>query len=294
MARLQRCRFSDAQDVRVVPHGRVEIVELDDRVVGRETCEPGWRWSVDVKPIAGTPSCQFHHFVVTLSGRMRVQMNDGLELEVGPGEVAEVPPGHDAWVVGDEPWVGLDFESMRSYARGAPEVKRVLSSVLLTDIVESTARAVAHGPARWRDLVSRHNEIAERLINEFDGQLIKTTGDGVLARFDSTERAVRTGTALSDAIHELNIETRGAVHTGEAELVPGDVRGLVVHVAARMISIARPGEVIVSAMVRDLLDGTKLEFEDYGTHQLKGLSGTWQLYRVVARRSSTVLPAAAH
>ena len=93
------------------------MVELDDTVVGRMVYEPGWRWSVDVKPIAGTDSCQYHHLGVTTSGVLRVQMPDGAELEINPGDVFEIPPGHDAWVVGDEPWVSIDFEAMRTYGK---------------------------------------------------------------------------------------------------------------------------------------------------------------------------------
>jgi len=163
MARLQRRRFTEPDDVRTVPHGRIDVVELDDRVVGRMSYEPGWRWSVDVKPIAGTDSCQFHHFGVTLGGRVRVEMRDGTELEIGPGDVFEIPPGHDAWVVGDEPWISVDFEAMRAYGRTEPASgRRTLFSILFTDIVDSTAQAVARGPAAWRDIVRGHNELAER------------------------------------------------------------------------------------------------------------------------------------
>ena len=115
--RLQRRRFSEATDVRRFPHGHITVVEMDDNVVGRMTYEPGWRWSVDIKPIAGGDACQFHHLGFTVSGRLRVQMSDGAEIETGPDEVFEFPPGHDAWVVGDEPWVGIDFEAMRTYGK---------------------------------------------------------------------------------------------------------------------------------------------------------------------------------
>lgn len=296
MARLQRRRFGDSTDVRVIPHGRIEVVELDDRVVGRMTYEPGWRWSVDVKPIAGTQACQFHHVGVTLGGRLRVQMDDGVELEIGPGEVFEIPPGHDAWVVGDEPWVSVDFEAMRAYARPRPDTgRRILSSILITDIVDSTARAVAHGPARWRELVSRHNEVAERVIDSHDGQLVKTTGDGVLGLFDSAERAIRAAAALGDAVRSLELDVRAAVNTGEVELGSGDVRGLAVHAAARMMAAGGPGDVLVSATVRDLVDGTDLAFDDFGLHELKGLPGQRQLYRLVRSRGARLRPpAAAH
>jgi class 3 adenylate cyclase len=273
----------------------VEIVELDDRVIGRETCEPGWRWSIDVKPIARTPTCQYHHVGFTVAGRLRVQMQDGLELELAPGDVFEIPPGHDAWVVGDEPWVSLDFEAMRSYARDAGDAgRRILASILMTDIVESTARAVAHGAARWRELVSRHNEIAERIANEHGGQLVQTTGDGVVARFDSGERAVHAAGALGAALRLMGIEIRAAVETGEVELAAGQVRGVTLHVAARMMTVARPGDIIVSSTVRDLLAGSSLAFADYGLHKLKGLPGERQLYRVVKARGRAIQPGAAH
>src|SRR5215212_5631417 len=190
--RMQRKRFHDAIDVRHFPRGRVDVVELDDVVVGRMTYEPGWRWSNDIKPIAGTEWCTYHHLGVSLSGRIRVETPDGTELEIAPGDVFEIPPGHDAWVVGDEPWVSVDFEAMRTYARPtAASGRRVLSTILLTDIVDSTARAVTEGPTRWREIVGRHNQLAERLIDAEHGRLIKTTGDGAIALFDSAERAIR-------------------------------------------------------------------------------------------------------
>jgi len=281
MARLQRRRFEDPDEVRPIPNGMIEVVWLDDRVVGRMRYEPGWRWSKDIKPIAATDSCQFHHFGVTLSGRLRLQMQDGVELEIGPGEVFEIPPGHDAWVVGDEAWVSIDFEAMRGYARSQPEsVRRTLATILMTDIVDSTAQAVALGPDKWRDVVSRHNERAERIIDSHEGRLVKTTGDGVIGLFDSAERAVRAGLAVGDATSDLGIGVRAAVQTGEVELTAGDVRGVVVHSVARMMALAGPSQVVVSATVRDLLDGSGLAFEDFGIHELKGLPGARQLYLI--------------
>ncbi len=289
MARLQRRRFTEPDDVRTIPHGRIEVVELDDRVIGRMTYEPGWRWSVDVKPIAGTDGCQFHHFGVTLSGQLRAQMRDGTELEIGPGDVFEIPPGHDAWVVGDEPWVSVDFEAMRAYGRSEPAGgRRTLSSILFTDIVDSTAQAVARGPAAWRDIVSRHNELAEREIDRHEGRLVKTTGDGVIGLFDSAERAVRAGAALGDALKTLGIRVRVGVHTGEVELSAGDVRGVAVHAVARIMALASADEVWVSATVLDLVDGSGLEFADRGIHELKGLPGQRQLYALIPPRRDRV------
>ncbi|HEY8870168.1 MAG TPA: adenylate/guanylate cyclase domain-containing protein [Candidatus Limnocylindrales bacterium] len=287
MARLQRRRFTEPDDVRTIPHGRIDVVELDDRVVGRMTYDPGWRWSVDVKPVAGTESCQFHHIGVTLSGQLRVQMPDGIELEIGPGDLFEIPPGHDAWVIGDEPWISVDFEAMRAYGRAEPAAgRRVLTSILFTDIVGSTAQAVAQGPSRWRNLVSRHNEVTERILDEHDGRLVKTTGDGVVGLFDSAEQAVRAAAALSDALLPLAIRIRSGVHSGEVEISTGDVRGVAVHAAARIMALAEPNGVWVSATVRDLVDGTGLEFEDAGVHELKGLPGQRQLFRLVRPRAA--------
>jgi class 3 adenylate cyclase len=282
LARLQRRRFDDTQDVRETPRGRVEVVELDDRVVAKITWQPGWRWSVDVKPIAGTQYCQSHHVGMTLQGHLRVQMADGIELEIGPGEVFEIPPGHDAWVLGDEPYVTVDFEALRGFAKADGRARRQLASVLMTDIVDSTSKAVALGPTRWQDTISRHNERAERTIASYDGRMVKTTGDGVIGLFDSAESAVRAAVAIAHAITPLGVEIRSGVHTGEIEMSAGDVRGVVVHMVARMMALASAGDVIVSTTVRDVLDGTDLGFEDFGRHELKGLAGERQLYRLLA------------
>ena len=279
--RLQRRRFSEPSDVRVIPRGRIDVVELDDTVVGRMTYEPGWRWSVDVRPIAGTDSCQYHHLGLVLSGRLRVEMPDGTELEVGPGDVFEIPPGHDAWVVGDEPWVSVDFEAMRTYGKHLDaRDERILASIVFTDIVDSTHRAAELGAAHWRDLVGEHNRKASTAIDRHRGRLVKTTGDGVLAQFDGAERAVRGAAAIRDAAQDLGLAIRAGVHTGEVQTIAGDLRGIAVHTAARIMVVAESGEILVSATVKDLLDGSELAFEDAGIHELKGLPGTRQLYRL--------------
>jgi class 3 adenylate cyclase len=280
--RLQRRRFTESNDVRTMPRGRIEVVELDDTVVGRMVYEPGWRWSVDVQPIAGTDSCQYHHLGVTISGRLRAQLPDGTELEIGPGDVFEIPPGHDAWVVGDEPWISVDFESMRTYAkpRDARD-ERVLAAIVFTDIVASTHRASELGAERWRDLVGEHNRKAASAIDRHRGRLVKTTGDGVLAQFDGAESAVRGAVAIRDAVDGLGLEIRTGVHSGEVQTVAGDLRGIAVHTAARIMAVAAAGEILVSATVMDLVDGSGLTFEDAGVHELKGLAGARQLYRLV-------------
>ena len=279
--RLQRRRFSEASDVRTIPRGRIDVVELDDTVVGRMTYEPGWRWSVDVRPIAQTDTCQYHHLGITLAGRLRAQMADGTELEVAPGDVFEIPPGHDAWVVGDEPWVSVDFEAMRTFGKQQDASDdRILASIVFTDIVDSTRRASDLGAARWRDLVGEHNRKAATAIDRHRGRLVKTTGDGVLAQFDGAERAVRAAAAIRDAAQGLGLAIRAGVHTGEVQTIAGDVRGIAVHMAARIMAVAGSGEILVSATVMELLEGSGPKFEDAGIHELKGLDGARQLYRL--------------
>ncbi|MDQ3690577.1 MAG: hypothetical protein M3406_11195 [Chloroflexota bacterium] len=279
--RLQRRRFSEASDVRRFPHGHIEVVELDDVVVGKMIYEPGWRWSVDIKPIAATELCTYHHLGVTLSGRLRVETPDGTELEVGPGDVFEIPPGHDAWVVGDEPWVSVDFEAMRSFGRG-PDTRdnRSLATILFTDIVDSTAVAARVGDTAWKELIARHNELAQAAVDRHRGRVVKWTGDGMLALFDGADRAARCGMLLRSKLDVIDLELRQAIHSGEVEISASDVRGIAVHAAARILALAQPREILISGTVRDLLDGSSFTFEDRGLHELKGLSGMRPVFAI--------------
>jgi len=279
--RMQRRRFSEAVDVRRFPHGRIDVVELDDVVVGRMTYEPGWRWSTDIKPIAGTELCTYHHLGVTLSGRLRVETPDGTELEIGPGEVFEIPPGHDAWVVGDVPWVSVDFEAMRSYARG-PDARdnRSLATILFTDIVDSTMVATRVGDSTWKELLAQHNEQAQAAVDRHRGRVVKWTGDGMLALFDGAERAARSAILLRSKVDGLGLKVRQAIHSGEVEVSAGDVRGIAVHAAARILMLAQPSDILISGTVHDLLDGSAFTFADRGRHELKGMSGERPIFAI--------------
>ena len=279
MARLQRKSLATPDEVRTFNNGRLEIFSLDDIDIGRTVFQPGWRWSNDVKPIAGTDSCQYHHVGIVLSGTLHVEMADGLSLEIGPDNAYEIPPGHDAWVVGDEPWATVDFAGMRAFARSAvASGDRTLGSILFTDIVDSTATAERLGEAGWRALLRDHNDRVQFELDRYGGRLVKATGDGILAMFDGAERAVRCAAAASAAAARLGIAIRAGVHTGEVERVPGDVRGLAVHAAARIMSLAGPHEVLVSGTTYDLVAGSGLEFDDRGKVELKGLTGPRAIY----------------
>ncbi len=280
MARLQAKSLDNPDEVRPTPFGRVDIYNLDDLVIGRMVFEPGWHWMEHVQPLAGTKLCQYHHVGICISGRLANRLEDGTTTEIGPGMVFEIPPGHDGWVVGDEAFVAYDVAGVRSFARVDENTQRVLGAVLFTDIVDSTALAESFGPTRWREIVATHNERIQLELDRFRGRLVKTTGDGVLALFDGSERAVRAASAISLAAKALGLTIRAGIHTGEVELVAGDVRGLTVHLAARVMAAAGPGEVYVSAPTRDLVAESGLTFVDAGIHELKGVSGARQLYRL--------------
>ncbi len=284
VARLQAKLIGAADEVRTFPNGRVEIYELDDVIIGRTVFDAGWHWATDVKPIAGTESCQYHHLGVCVTGRLGVRMDDGSVLEIGPGSVFDIPPGHDGWVIGDEPWVTDDYAGMRAYGRAVDPDDRILASILFTDVVDSTASAGQMGDTRWRRVISTLNERSQIEVDRQRGRLIKTTGDGILAVFDSSERAVRCAEAAIEQARELGLGLRAGVHTGEVELVPGDVRGLAVHMASRIMAMAGDGEVFISGSTRELLAGSSLEFDDRGEHELKGIAGRRTVYAVTSRR----------
>jgi class 3 adenylate cyclase len=280
VARLQAKSLEAPDEVRPTPFGRVDIYTLDDVVVGRMVFQPGWHWMEHVRPIAGTSLCQYHHVGICISGRLGNRMEDGTTNEIGPGSVYEIPPGHDGWVIGDEPFVAYDVAGVRSFARVEEASQRILGAVLFTDIVDSTALAEAAGPTRWRELVGAHNERLQFELDRYRGRLVKTTGDGVLALFDGSERAVRAASAMVSAAASLGLAIRAGIHTGEVELVAGDVRGVAVHVAARVTALAGPGEVLVTATTHELVADAGLAFMDAGTHELKGVSGQRQLFRL--------------
>jgi class 3 adenylate cyclase len=291
MARLQRKRLSEPDEVRPYEpstSGQSEIYDLDEMVIGRMTMNPGWQWSRDVGPIAGTDRCEYHHLGVALSGILRVEMPDGETMDIGPQEAFEIPPGHLAWVVGDEPWVAIDFRGARSYARPVSSIgDRVLETILFTDIVDSTGTLHRIGDAAWRDLLARHNEIMREQLDRFRGRDIANTGDGILAVFDGAARAVGCAVAMTRAVSEIGLDIRAGVHTGEVEHVPAGLRGLAVHLANRIMTSAGAGEVLVSATTAELVAGSGITFESRGRHELKGIPGERELLAVARPRSGT-------
>jgi class 3 adenylate cyclase len=162
----------------------------------------------------------------------------------------------------------------------APEPDRVLATVLFTDIVGSTQKAVELGDRRWRELVQEHHALVRRQLARFRGRELDTAGDGFFASFDGPARAIRCACAIPGAVRELGLEVRAGLHTGECETYEGKVGGIAVHIGARVAAEAAPGEVLVSSTVRDLVAGSGLEFEERGAAELKGVPGEWRLFAV--------------
>jgi class 3 adenylate cyclase len=168
--------------------------------------------------------------------------------------------------------------------------ERTLATVLFTDIVGSTERASRIGDRQWSVLLDAHDRAARELVDRSGGRLVKSTGDGILATFDSPGAAIRCATALRDRLRELGVEIRAGLHTGEVQPRGADVGGIAVHVAARVMGAAGDGEVLVSRTVRDLVAGSDVALDDRGSHALKGIGGEWQLFAIRRHQAREVPP----
>ena len=190
-------------------------------------------------------------------------------------------PGTELTLFWETPEVALDhIEQFLTGVRRVAEPTRVLATVLFTDIVGSTQRAGELGDRRWRELLNVHDELTARLVEEFGGRLVKTTGDGILATFEGPGRAIHCAVALREELAGIGVQLRAGLHTGEVELRNDDMGGIAVHVAARVMAAADPGEILVSRTVRDLVAGSDVTLADRGMYLLKGIEGDWQLLAV--------------
>lgn len=185
---------------------------------------------------------------------------------------------------GDRPRLCGDIEEFVTGHRevAALDIDRVLATVLFADIVDSTRRAAEMGDQAWRRVLDEHDHAAQRIVMQHRGKLVKTTGDGFLATFDGPGRAIRCALAFEAATRHLGLRVRAGLHTGEIELRGGDIGGIAVHAAARVMAQAGPDEVLVSRVVTDLVAGAGLKFSDRGTHELKGLPGQWDIFAASA------------
>jgi pimeloyl-ACP methyl ester carboxylesterase len=237
---------------------------------------------IDVRAVL--PTIRVPTLVMHRTGDRDIDVEEGRYIASRiPGARFVELPGADHLMWTDDPDRVLDeIEEFLTGVRRGPEPDRVLATVLFTDIVGSTERAVQVGDRRWRDLLEEHNVVVRRALTRFRGREVDTAGDGFLATFDGPARAIRSARAIVDEVRGLGLEVRAGLHTGECELVGDDVRGIAVHIGARVAALAGPGEVLVTRTVRDLVAGSGIEFEDRGAHNLKGVPDDWQLFRAVS------------
>jgi class 3 adenylate cyclase len=281
--RLTSKNLNRPDQVRPLGQGSGGYVEVAGLAIGRATLDPGWRWSIDVKPLVGTSSCQIHHFQLILEGRLGVQMDEGDEYEFGPGEVIDLPPCHDVWVVGDQPVVIVDMSGNSTEFSLPVSRTRSVVTMLMTDIVDSTKTAAEIGDAAWRQRLANHNRLVRRQLERFGGHEVDTTGDGFLAAFASAEGGLRAALSILDAVAAAGLQIRVGVHTGEVDVLPGgDLRGIAVHEAARIMAAAPGGSVYTSPVSRALATSSGLRFASVGARTLKGIPEPVELFLVTA------------
>jgi pimeloyl-ACP methyl ester carboxylesterase len=200
--------------------------------------------------------------------------------QIPDAQFVELPGDeHWPWITNPDPGVD-EVAQFLTGVRHEHEPDRVLTTILFTDIVESTERAAALGDTRWRDLLQQHDRLVRRELDRHRGRQVKTLGDGVLATFDGPARGIGCARAICEQANTIGVEVRAGLHSGEVDLVNGDVGGIAVHIGARVAGEAGSGEVLVSSTVKDLVVGSGLTFSDRGPHSLKGAPGEWRLYAV--------------
>jgi class 3 adenylate cyclase len=234
----------------------------------------------DVVPTVHVPTLVLHRrhdlLVNVRNGRWLAEHLPDARLVEFPGQ------DHTPWFEG----VDQTMEELQEFLTGThyePELERVLATVLFTDIVDSTRTAAELGDQRWREVLVGHGEAVSKAVERAGGREVKSTGDGFLVTFDGPARGIRCAEAIVDSGAASGIEIRAGLHTGEVELLGDDVGGIGVHIAARVSALAGPGELLVSRTVKDLVAGSGIEFDERGTHELKGVPDTWELYAVATQ-----------
>jgi class 3 adenylate cyclase len=235
---------------------------------------------IDITGILHT--IQVPTLVLHVTGDTVVNVEGGRELAAGIPNARLVEfPGTDHLMFLDTSDAALaEIEQFLTGASSTPTLDRVLATVLLTDIVDSTYRAETMGDRAWRDLLNIHDKTVRHELNRFRGNEVKSLGDGFLATFDGPARAIHCARGIRNSLSKLGIPIRVGVHTGEVEFTDNDVRGIAVHIASRVASLAQANDVVASRTVKDLVAGSGIDFESFGIHRLKGMPEEWQLFRV--------------
>ena len=214
---------------------------------------------------------------------VRVEEGRSIASSISGAKFVELPGAdHLMWVGESAPAILDEIEAFLTGVRRGPDPDRVLSTLLFTDIVGSTARASSVGDRAWATLLERHHALVREELVRHRGQEVDTAGDGFFATFDGPARAVRCAVEVAAGVAGLGLEVRAGVHTGEVELTGGGISGINVHIAARVASLAGAGEVWVSSTVKDLVAGSGIDFDDRGEHRLKGVPGSWRVFSVSA------------
>jgi class 3 adenylate cyclase len=233
----------------------------------------------DVLPAIRVPTLVLHHAEAT---RLPFCHAEHIAAHIPGARLVPIPGGENFLWAGDQDRMVGEIQEFVTGVRPVPEPDRVLATLMFTDIVGSTELATRLGDKDWRELLADHRRIVREQLTRFRGREVDTAGDGFLAVFDGPARAIRCGLAIHQALAATGVSVRIGLHTGEVELMGDDVGGIAVHIAARIAALAAAGEVLVSRTVTELVAGSGLEFEDRGSHALKGVAASWQLYRVVA------------
>jgi class 3 adenylate cyclase len=234
----------------------------------------------DMRPVL--PSIQAPTLVLRRRGDRGVRSGHAQDIakRIPDARLVEFDGDDSVWFAGDADSVLDEVETFLTGQRGAKSSNRVLSTVLFTDIVESTRRAAQLGDDAWTPVLAAHDRLIERHVTSWRGDVVKFTGDGALATFDGPARAIECACAIRDAVEDLGLSIRVGLHTGEIEKSDGDIHGIAVHVAARIMSLAAPGEVLVSGVIPPLVLGSRLTFTGRGEHELKGVPGSWPVLSV--------------
>lgn len=235
---------------------------------------------VDVRAVL--PAVRVPTLILHAIGDRDVRPEDARYLaeHISGARYVELPSGDHVWWVSHSDEIVGELQEFFTGARDAPEADRFLATVLFTDIVDGTARAAELGDAAWRSLIERHHAAVREELERYRGVEQDTAGDGFYATFDGPARAVRCALAVRERLRGLRVEIRAGLHTGECQLIAGKTGGLGAIIGARVREAARAGEVLVSSTVRDLVTGSGLQFEERGTHRLKGVPEEWRLYAV--------------
>jgi class 3 adenylate cyclase/pimeloyl-ACP methyl ester carboxylesterase len=236
---------------------------------------------IDIREVL--PSIQVPTLILHRAGDLDMDVGGSryMASRIAGAKYLELPGNDHLPFVGDQAAILDEIEEFLTGARHQADLDRVLATVLFTDMVGSTERSAALGDKGWSDLLEAHNRVIREELDRFRGREVDTAGDGFFATFDGPARAIRCACAMRNELARLGIEIRAGLHTGECELVGDKVRGLSVNIGSRVASLARPGEVLVSSTVKDLVAGSGLEFTDRGVHTLRGVPGEWRLFAVV-------------